>query len=156
MCVSRPIMMLWTWPTKLELSKSLYVVLSLCTIPDLSDVAIMTLLSIDRSDLIKTIEDDEDVVADDASSDEDDVAQPKKNKAARKAKKDFESGGIEGHFVFLFVSFNFYFRLFFRLKPEGVHEGHLERCGQICEKESKNQPRRQNCQSSKRKKGNDD
>jgi len=51
----------------------------------------MTLLSIDRSDLIKTIEDDEDVVADDASSDEDDVAQPKKNKAARKAKKDFES-----------------------------------------------------------------
>lgn len=97
MCVSRPIMMLWTWPTKLELSKSLYVVLSLCTIPDLSDVAIMTLLSIDRSDLIKTIEDDEDVVADDASSDEDDVAQPKKNKAARKAKKDFETGDIEGH-----------------------------------------------------------
>merc|ERR1719486_375306 len=31
------------------------------------------------------------VVADDGSSDEDDVAQPKKNKAARKAKKDFES-----------------------------------------------------------------
>ena len=94
-------MMLWMWPTKLESSKSLYIVLSLCTIPDNpSDVAaIMTLLSIDRSDLIKTIEDDEDVVADDASSDEDDVAQPKKNKAARKAKKDFESGGIEGHHV---------------------------------------------------------
>ena len=71
--------------------------LSLCTIPDLSDVAIMTLLSIDRSDLIKTIEDDEDVVADDASSDEDDVAQPKKNKAARKAKKDFESGETESY-----------------------------------------------------------
>ena len=99
MCVLRLIMMLWTWPTKLESSKSLYIVLSLCTIPDnLSDVvAIMTLLSIDRSDLIKTIEDDEDVVADDASSDEDDVAQPKKNKAARKAKKDFESGDIQGH-----------------------------------------------------------
>ena len=60
-------------------------------------VAIMTLLSIDRSDLIKTIEDDEDVVADDASSDEDDVAQPKKNKAARKAKKDFESGETENY-----------------------------------------------------------
>ena len=58
-------------------------------------VAIMTLLSIDRSDLIKTIEDDEDVVADDASSDEDDVAQPKKNKAVRKAKKDFELGETE-------------------------------------------------------------
>ena len=101
MCVSRPTMMLWMWPTKLESSKSLYIVLSLCTIPDLSDVAIMTLLSvIDRSDLIKTIEDDEDVVADDASSDEDDVAQPKKNKAARKAKKDFESGSIEEHFFF--------------------------------------------------------
>ena len=108
----------------------------------LSDVvAIMTLLSIDRSDLIKTIEDDEDVVADDASSDEDDVAQPKKNKAARKAKKDFESGGIEGHHI-VFSSFpeNLNFRLFFCLKPEGVHEGHLERCGQICEKESKDQP----------------
>ena len=64
----------------------------------------MTLLSvIDRSDLIKTIEDDEDVVADDASSDEDDVAQPKKNKAARKAKKDFESGDNEGHVCFLFL-----------------------------------------------------
>ena len=57
----------------------------------------MTLLSVDRSDLIKTIEDDEDVVADDASSDEDDVAQPKKNKAARKAKKDFESGETENY-----------------------------------------------------------
>ena len=54
-------------------------------------------MSIDRSDLIKTIEDDEDVVTDDASSDEDDVAQPKKNKAARKAKKDFESGDTEDH-----------------------------------------------------------
>ena len=142
MCVLRPIMMLWTWPTKLESSKSLYIVLSLCTIPDnLSDVvAIMTLLSIDRSDLIKTIEDDEDVVADDASSDEDDVAQPKKNKAARKAKKDFESGDIKGLLFFLFFSININFRLFFRLEPEGVHEGHLERCGQICEKESKNQP----------------
>jgi len=51
----------------------------------------MTLLSVDRSDLIKTIEEDDEVVADDGSSDEDDVAQPKKNKAARKAKKDFES-----------------------------------------------------------------
>ena len=125
MCVLRPIMMPWTWPTKLESSKSLYIVLSLCTIPDLSDVAIMTLLSvIDRSDLIKTIEDDEDVVADDASSDEDDVAQPKKNKAARKAKKDFESGGVEVFFLLFLKTFNF--RLFFCLKPEGVHEGHLE------------------------------
>ena len=69
----------------------------------------MTLLSvIDRSDLIKTIEDDEDVVADDASSDEDDVAQPKKNKAARKAKKDFESGDI---FFFVFI-LTIYFQTF--------------------------------------------
>ena len=53
----------------------------------------MTLLSVvDRSDLIKTIEDDDTMVADDNSSDDDDVAQPKKNKAARMAKKDFESG----------------------------------------------------------------
>lgn len=51
----------------------------------------MTLLSADKSDLIKTINDDDVVAADDASSDEDEVAQPKKNKAARKAKKDFES-----------------------------------------------------------------
>jgi len=51
----------------------------------------MTLLSADKSDLIKTINDDDEVDADDASSDEDEVAQPKKNKAARKAKKDFES-----------------------------------------------------------------
>ena len=51
----------------------------------------MTLLEVDRSDLIKTIEDDDAVAADDASSDEDDVAQPKKNKAARMAKKDFET-----------------------------------------------------------------
>ena len=51
----------------------------------------MTLLGVDRSDLIKTIEDEDAVAADDASSDEDDVAQPKKNKAARMAKKDFET-----------------------------------------------------------------
>ena len=84
------------WPTKLEL-KSMYNCAQSLPHSRFVVVAIMTLLSIDRSDLIKTIEDDEDVVADDASSDEDDVAQPKKNKAARKAKKDFESGETESY-----------------------------------------------------------
>merc|ERR1712202_120917 len=50
-----------------------------------------TLSSIDRSDLIKTIEEEDVIEADDSSEDED-VAQPKKNKAARQAKKDFEPG----------------------------------------------------------------
>ena len=45
---------------------------------------------IDRSDLVRTIEDEDDVQVDDSSSEEEDVAQPKKNKAARQAKKDFE------------------------------------------------------------------
>lgn len=62
----------------------------------------MTLLSIDRSDLIKTIEDDDTVVADDDSSGDEDVAQPKKNKAARMAKKDFETGD-----KFLYFSYQF-------------------------------------------------
>jgi len=52
----------------------------------------MTLLSVDRSDLIKTIEDDDVIEADDSSSEEEDVAQPKKNKVARQTKKDFEPG----------------------------------------------------------------
>jgi len=52
----------------------------------------MTLSSVDRSDLIKTIEDDDNIEADDASSEDEDIAQPKKNKAARQAKKDFEPG----------------------------------------------------------------
>jgi len=52
----------------------------------------MTLSSVDRSDLIKTIEDDDDIEADDASSEDEDIAQPKKNKAARQTKKDFEPG----------------------------------------------------------------
>ena len=85
----------------------------------------MTLLSVDRSDLIKTIEEDDEVVADDGSSDEDDVAQPKKNKAARKAKKDFESGGNFKFFEICFSPQN-HFRLFFCLKPERVYEGHVE------------------------------
>ena len=50
----------------------------------------MTLGVIDRSDLIRTINEDEYIEADDASSEDEDVAQPKKNKAARQAKKDFE------------------------------------------------------------------
>ena len=50
----------------------------------------MTLSVIDRSDLIRTINDDDNVEIDDASSDDEDIAQPKKNKAARQAKKDFE------------------------------------------------------------------
>ena len=51
----------------------------------------MTLSSVtDRSDLVRTIEDDDEVEVDDASSEDEDVAQPKKNKAARQAKKDFE------------------------------------------------------------------
>ena len=51
----------------------------------------MTLSSvIDRSDLIRTIDDDDEVQHDDASSEDEDVAQPKKNKAARQAKKYFE------------------------------------------------------------------
>jgi hypothetical protein len=54
----------------------------------------MTLLPADRSDLVRTIEDEDTVEADDASSDEEEAAQPKKNKAARKAKKDFESGNL--------------------------------------------------------------
>merc|ERR1719445_2579907 len=45
---------------------------------------------IDRSDLVRTIEDEDHVEVDDASSEDEDVAQPKKNKAARQAKKDFE------------------------------------------------------------------
>lgn len=45
---------------------------------------------IDRSDLVRTIEDEEDVQVDDSSSEDEDVAQPKKNKAARQAKKHFE------------------------------------------------------------------
>ena len=85
----------------------------------------MTLLSVDRSDLIKTIEEDDEVVADDGSSDEDDVAQPKKNKAARKAKKDFESGGNFESIEICFSPQN-HFRLFFCLKPERVYEGHVE------------------------------
>ena len=85
----------------------------------------MTLLSVDRSDLIKTIEEDDEVVADDGSSDEDDVAQPKKNKAARKAKKDFESGDNFESFEICFSPQN-HFRLFFCLKPERVYEGHVE------------------------------
>jgi len=52
----------------------------------------MTLGIIDRSDLIKTIEDDDVIEADDDSSEDEDVAQPKKNKAERQAKKDFEAG----------------------------------------------------------------
>lgn len=52
---------------------------------------IMTLPCVtDRSDLIKTINDDEEIEVDDYSSEDEDVAQPKKNKAARQAKKDFE------------------------------------------------------------------
>ena len=50
----------------------------------------MTLGVIDRSDLIRTINEDDNVEVDDASSEDEDVAQPKKNKAARQAKKDFE------------------------------------------------------------------
>ena len=51
----------------------------------------MTLSSvIDRSDLIRTIDDDDEVQHDDASSEDEDVAQPKKNKAACQAKKYFE------------------------------------------------------------------
>ena len=51
----------------------------------------MTLSSVvDRSDLIKTIDDDQEIEVEDDSSDDEDVAQPKKNKAARQAKKDFE------------------------------------------------------------------
>ena len=45
---------------------------------------------IDRSDLIKTINDEDEIEIDDDSSEDEDVAQPKKNKAARQAKKDFE------------------------------------------------------------------
>lgn len=56
---------------------------------NLSDI--MTVTAVDRSDLIRTIEDDQAVPADDDSSEDEDVAQPKKNKAARQAKKDFES-----------------------------------------------------------------
>jgi len=52
----------------------------------------MTLQSVDRSDLIKTIEDDDVIEADDSSSEEEDIAQPKKNKVARQTKKDFEPG----------------------------------------------------------------
>jgi len=52
----------------------------------------MTLLSIDRSDLIKTIDDNDEIEADDSSSEDEDIAQPKKNKAARQTKKDFEPG----------------------------------------------------------------
>jgi len=52
----------------------------------------MTLLGVDRSDLIKTIEESDDIAADDSSSEEEDVAQPKKNKAARQTNKDFEPG----------------------------------------------------------------
>jgi len=52
----------------------------------------MTLLSVDRSDLIKTIDDDDVIEADDSSSEDEDIAQPKKNKAARQTKKDFEPG----------------------------------------------------------------
>merc|ERR1712198_138652 len=52
----------------------------------------MTLGIIDRSDLIKTIEDDDVIEADDDPSEDEDVAQPKKNKAERQAKKDFEAG----------------------------------------------------------------
>ena len=52
----------------------------------------MTLSSvIDRSDLIKTINEDDNIEVDDDSSEDEDVAQPKKNKAARQAKKDFEA-----------------------------------------------------------------
>jgi len=54
-------------------------------------------VEVDRSDLIKTIGDDEEIVAEDDSSDEEDVAQPKKNKAARKTNESFEPG-------FVFVS----------------------------------------------------
>ena len=50
----------------------------------------MTLGVIDRSDLIRTINEDDNVEVDDASSEDEDIAQPKKNKAARQAKKDFE------------------------------------------------------------------
>jgi len=52
----------------------------------------MTLLGVDRSDLIKTIEENDVIEADDSSSEEEDVAQPKKNKAARQTNKDFEPG----------------------------------------------------------------
>ena len=52
----------------------------------------MTLSSvIDRSDLIKTINEEDNIEVDDDSSEDEDVAQPKKNKAARQAKKDFEA-----------------------------------------------------------------
>ena len=44
---------------------------------------------IDRSDLIRTINEDDNIENDDDSSEDEDVAQPKKNKAARQAKKDF-------------------------------------------------------------------
>ena len=50
----------------------------------------MTLGVIDRSDLIRTINEDDNIENDDASSEDEDIAQPKKNKAARQAKKDFE------------------------------------------------------------------
>ena len=52
----------------------------------------MTLSSvIDRSDLIKTINEEDNIEVDDDSSEDEDVAQPKKNKAGRQAKKDFEA-----------------------------------------------------------------
>ena len=54
-------------------------------------IFMMTLSSlIDRSDLVRTIEDEDEVQVDDSSSEDEDVAQPKKNKAARQAKKHFE------------------------------------------------------------------
>jgi len=49
-------------------------------------------VEVDRSDLIKTINEDDEVDAGDDSSDEEDVAQPKKNKAARKTNESFEPG----------------------------------------------------------------
>merc|ERR1719234_59010 len=49
-------------------------------------------VEVDRSDLIKTINENDEIVGDDDSSDEEDVAQPKKNKAARKTNESFEPG----------------------------------------------------------------
>jgi len=52
----------------------------------------MTVGEVDRSDLIRTINEEDEIEFDDGSSEDEDVAQPKKNKEARKTNKDFEPG----------------------------------------------------------------
>ena len=47
----------------------------------------MTLGVIDRSDLIRTINEDDNIENDDASSEDEDIAQPKKNKQLAKLRK---------------------------------------------------------------------